>query len=477
MGERERSQEEIVNEQDNGRSSRLPGFYKLGLEERIEKLSAFTDLTREEQYRLRHEALAPALADQMVENVVGVFGLPFGVAVNFQIQGRDYFIPMAVEESSVVAAASHVAKLVREHGRITASSTDPVMIGQIQIVGAPDPEAARARILESRERILAIANEKDPVLKEVGGGAKDIEVRVLQTVRGPMVIVHLLVDVRNAMGANAVNTMAEALSLFLEGLTGGKVLLRIVSNLADRRLARARLEVSPSAFDEHGRKGEEVVEGILDAYAFALADPYRAATHNKGVMNGIDALMIATGNDWRAIEAGAHAYAARNGRYEPLTRWSRAEDGTLIGEIELPMSLGLIGGATKVHPLAKVALKILGVKSAQELGEVAAVVGLVQNLAALRSLVTEGIQKGHMSLHARNVAVSAGAAGEAVGQIANQMVREGRIGFDRAKHLLRHALRAAEREVQKLETRLEEPKKTPSEEPKREDIPKPPTSS
>jgi hydroxymethylglutaryl-CoA reductase len=451
-----------VNEQDNGRSSRLPGFYKLGVEERIEKLSAFIELTREEQYHLRHEALSPALADQMVENVVGVFGLPFGVAVNFQIGGRDYLIPMAVEESSVVAAASHVAKLVREHGRITVSSTDPIMIGQIQIVGAPDPEAARERILQARERILEIANEQDPVLKEVGGGAKDIEVRVLQTVRGPMVIAHLLVDVRNAMGANAVNTMAEALSLFLEGLTGGKVLLRIVSNLADRRLARARLEVSPSAFDEHGWKGEEVVEGILDAYAFALADPYRAATHNKGVMNGIDALLIATGNDWRAVEAGAHAYAARHGRYEPLTKWSRAEDGKLIGEIEVPMSLGLIGGATKVHPVARVALKILGVKSAQELGEVAAAVGLVQNLAALRSLVTEGIQKGHMSLHARNVAVSAGAAGEAVGQIANQMVREGRIGFDRAKQLLRHALRAAEREVQKLETRLgEEPRKEP----------------
>jgi len=470
-----------VNEQHNGRSSRLPGFYKLGVEERIEKLSGLIELTREEQYHLRHEALSPALADQMVENVVGVFGLPFGVAVNFQIQGRDYLIPMAVEESSVVAAASHVAKLVREHGRITVSSTDPVMIGQIQIVGAPDPEAARARILQARERILEIANEQDPVLKEVGGGARDIQVRVLQTVRGPMVIVHLLVDVRNAMGANAVNTMAEALSLFLEGLTGGKVLLRIVSNLADRRLARARLEVAPSAFDEHGWKGEEVVEGILNAYAFALADPYRAATHNKGVMNGIDALMIATGNDWRAIEAGAHAYAARNGRYEPLTKWSRAEDGKLIGEIEVPMAVGLIGGATKVHPVAKVALKILGVTTAQELGEVAAAVGLVQNLAALRSLVTEGIQKGHMSLHARNVAVSAGAAGEAVGQVASQMVREGRIGFDRAKQILRHALRAAEREVQKLETRLgeEPPKDAPKPKPAPEtgSEPKPPAES
>jgi hydroxymethylglutaryl-CoA reductase len=486
-----------VNEQNNGRSSRLPGFYKLGLEERIEKLSDFIELTREEQYHLRHEALSPALADQMVENVVGVFGLPFGVAVNFQIQERDYLIPMAIEESSVVAAASHVAKLVREHGRITVSSTDPIMIGQIQIVGAPDPQAARARILQARERILEIANEQDPVLKEVGGGARDIEVRVLQTVRGPMVIAHLLVDVRNAMGANAVNTMAEALSLFLEGLTGGKVLLRIVSNLADRRLARARLEVSPSAFDEHGWNGEEVVEGILNAYAFALADPYRAATHNKGVMNGIDALMIATGNDWRAIEAGAHAYAARSGRYEPLTKWSRAEDGPsasaqgrpehgrmggkLIGEIEVPMAVGLIGGATKVHPVAKVALKILGVTSAQELGEVAAAVGLVQNLAAMRSLVTEGIQKGHMSLHARNVAVSAGAAGEAVGQVASQMVREGRIGFDRAKQILRHALRAAEREVQKLETRLgeEPPKDAPKPKPAPEtgSEPKPPAES
>jgi hydroxymethylglutaryl-CoA reductase len=467
-----------MNEQDNGRSSRLPGFYKLPLDERIEKLSDRIKLTREEQYHLRHEALSPALADQMVENVVGVFGLPFGVAVNFQIQGRDYLIPMAVEESSVVAAASHVAKLVREHGRITVASTDPIMIGQIQIVGAPDPEAARQKILQARERILEIANQQDMVLKQLGGGAKDVEARILQTTRGPMVILHLLVDVRNAMGANAVNTMAEALSLFLEGLTGGKVLLRIVSNLADRRLARARLEVSPSAFDEHGWKGEEVVEGILNAYAFALADSYRAATHNKGVMNGIDALMIATGNDWRAIEAGAHAYAARNGRYEPLTKWSRAEDGRLVGEIELPMPLGLIGGATKVHPVARVALKILGVKSAQELGEVAAAVGLVQNLAALRSLVTEGIQKGHMVLHARNVAVSAGAAGEAVSQVANQMIREGRIGFDRAKQLLRHALRAAEREVQKLETKLGEEHAKPGSKspPEQSREPKPPSS-
>ena len=443
-------------EQNDAPSSRLPGFYKLRLAERLDKLLEFVRLTPEELYRLKHEALPLTTADQMIENVIGVFGMPLGVVVNFRMNERDYLIPMAVEESSVVAAASHMAKLVREHGAIRTSSTDPVMIGQIQIVGVADPEECRRKILQAKDRILAIANEHDPVLKEIGGGAKDIEVRILDTVRGPMVIVHLLVDVRDAMGANAVNTMAEALALFLEGLTGGKVLLRIVSNLADRRLARARLEVAPAAFDEHQWKGEEVVEGIVNAYAFALADPYRAATHNKGVMNGIDPLMIATGNDWRAIEAGAHAYAARNGQYQPLTKWERDADGKLVGEIEVPMPVGLIGGVTKVHPSARIALKILGVKSARELAEVAAAVGLVQNLGALRSLVTEGIQKGHMILHARNVAISAGAAGDFVGVVAEQMIRDGRIRFDRARQLLKHALQSAEREVHKLETRVSE---------------------
>jgi hydroxymethylglutaryl-CoA reductase len=439
-------------ENTNNFSSRLPGFYKLSVGERQERLSDMAGLSPAEQYVLRHESLPPTIADHLIENVVSVFGVPMGIAANFRINGRDILVPMVVEESSVVAAASHVAKLVREHGRLTTSSSDPIMIGQIQIVNVADPEGAKQRILESKTRILEIANEQDPVLNELGGGAKDVEVRVLETIRGPMLVVHLLVDVRDAMGANAVNTMAESLALFLEGLSGGKVLLRIVSNLADRRLARARLEVAPAAFDEHNWKGEEVVEGVLNAYAFAQADPYRAATHNKGVMNGVDPVLIATGNDWRAVESGAHAYAARSGRYGPLTKWERAKNGNLVGEIELPMPIGLIGGATKVHPGARLALKIMGIETAKELGEIVAAVGIVQNLAALRSLVTEGIQKGHMVLHARNMAASAGAVGEAVGVIANQMIREGHIRFDRAKQLLKHVLRAAGREVQKIES-------------------------
>ena len=443
-----------MNERSDLPSSRFPGFYKLSPDDRLDKLAEFAELTPGERYQLKHEPLPFAIADHMVENVIGVFGLPLGLAVNLRVNERDYVVPMAIEESSVVAAASHVAKLVREHGSITASADDPVMAGQIQVVGAPDPEKARLRILDVKERLLQIANEQDPVLRDVGGGARDIEVRVLDTIRGPMVVVHLLVNVRDIMGANAVNTMSEAIGHYVEGLTGGKVSLRILTNLADRRLARARLEVSPEAFNEHKWHGEEVVEDVLNAYAFALADPYRAATHNKGVMNGIDALMIATGNDWRAIEAGAHAYAAREGKYGPLTKWERSPDGNLVGEIELPMAVGFVGGATGVHPCAKLALKILGVKSATELAGLAAAVGLVQNLGALRSLVTEGIQKGHMILHARNVAISAGAVGEAVSHVANQMVREGRVRLDRAKQILRHVLRRAERKVHELETRL-----------------------
>ena len=438
-------------------TSRFPGFYKYSIDERHDLISQLVPLNAEERYQLKREALPLAVADGMIENVVGVFGLPLGVAVNFHVNGRDVLVPMAVEESSVVAAASHVAKLVREHGSLTATASDPVMIGQIQIAGVANAEEARQRILDARERILQIANEQDPVLVELGGGARDVEARVLETAVGPMVIVHLLVDVRDAMGANAVNTMNEALALFLEGVTGGKVYLRILSNLADRRLARAELEIAPEAFNEHDWHGGDVVDGVVNAWAFADADPYRAATHNKGIMNGVDAVMIATGNDWRAIEAGAHAYAARDGQYRPLSRWRRTEDGKLRGELELPLAAGVIGGATKVHPTAKIALKLLGVQTAQELAEIAAAVGLVQNLAALRSLVTEGIQKGHMILHARNVAISAGAVGESVSHVANQMVREGKIRFDRAKQILVHVLRGAKGRVQDMEARIREP--------------------
>ena len=442
-------------------SSRLPGFYKLSLDDRHDVLARFVPLSAEERYQLKREPLPLDLAEAMVENVVGVFGMPFGVAVNFRINERDVLVPMAVEESSVVAAASHAAKLLRAYGRVEARAEDPLMIGQVQLTGLSDPDGAKRAILGEKERLLEIANDQDPVLREMGGGAKDIEVRILDTPRGPMVILHLLVDVRDAMGANAVNTMVEAVAPFLEGLTAGKVILRILSNLADRRLAKAWLEISPKAFADEDRDGDDVVEGILDASAFAQADPYRAATHNKGIMNGIDAVMIATGNDWRAIEAGAHAYAARDGRYRPLSHWERAPNGNLRGEIELPLAAGIIGGATKVHPMAALALKLLGVETARELAEIVAAVGLAQNLAALRSLVTEGIQKGHMILHARNVAMSAGAVGESVTHVANQMIREGRIGFDRAALILKHVLRGAKDKAHGLETRLRRPPDTP----------------
>jgi len=347
------------------------------------------------------------------------------------INGKDYLIPMAIEETSVVAAASYGAKMTRSKGGIFTDSTEPVMIGQIQVVKVKDPYRARMAILESKDEILEKANEQDPMLVSVGGGAKDVRAKVIHTIRGAMVIAELLVDCRDAMGANAVNTMAEAVAPMIEKITGGKVLLRIISNLATERLARAWTVV-----DKEEVGGEEVVDGIVDAYAFAAADPYRAATHNKGILNGIIAVALATCNDHRAIEAGAHAYAARSGHYSPLSVWEKNEDGDLVGSIELPLAVGIIGGATKVHPVAKVALKILGVKTARELSEVMAAVGLAQNLAALRALAHEGIQRGHMSLHARNIAIMAGATGDLIDLIAERMVEERKIRMDRAKELL-----------------------------------------
>ena len=422
-------------------SSRLPGFYKRSVSDRLSDLAVYADLTAEEKFILRREGLTADRADQMVENVVGVFGLPLGLAVNFRINDRDYVIPMAVEEPSVVAAASHLAKIVRERGSLTADSDEPVMIGQIQTLDAPDAEAAAEAVEAHKEELLDLANEQDRTLVERGGGARDITARALDTPVGKMVVARLAVDVRDAMGANAVNTMAEALAPRIEEITGGRVSLRILSNLAENRCARARLSVSVEAFSEDGRDGRDVAEGIVAAWAFAEADPFRAATHNKGIMNGIDPIVVATGNDWRAVEAGCHAYAARNGRYGPLSRWSLDEEGRLCGEIEVPMAVGVIGGATRVHPCARIALKILRVKSARELAEVIVAVGLVQNLAALRSLVTDGIQKGHMVLHARNVAISAGAVGDLAIRVASEMVREGRIGFDRARELMGRLVR------------------------------------
>jgi len=414
------------------KTSAISGFYKLSIDERLKIVKEFADLTDEEVNMLKAQgALSLDLADRMIENVIGIFPMPFGVAVNFLINGRDYMIPMVIEETSVVAAASYGAKMTRSKGGIFTSSTEPIMIGQIQTVRVKDPHRARMAILDAKEEILKKANEQDPVLVSVGGGAKDLRVKVINTIRGPMVITELLVDCRDAMGANAVNTMCEAVAPLIERITGGKVFLRIVSNLATERIARAWTVV-----DKNAVGGEEVVDGILEAYAFAAADPYRAATHNKGILNGIIAVALATCNDHRAIEAGAHAYAARTGRYVPLSVWEKNEDGDLVGSIEIPMAVGIIGGATKVHPIAKIALKILGVKSARELGEVMAAVGLAQNLAALRALAHEGIQRGHMELHARNIAIMAGATGELIDVIAERMVEERKIRMDRAKELL-----------------------------------------
>jgi hydroxymethylglutaryl-CoA reductase len=340
-------------------------------------------------------------------------------------------IPMAIEEPSVVAAASYAAKMVRDGGGFHTSSTSPVMIGQIQVVDVADAEAAKNRVLEAKADILWKANEQDPVLASVGGGAKDLDAKVIQTSQGTMLIVELHVDCRDAMGANAVNTMAEAVAPLVEQITGGRVYLRIITNLATKRLAKAWCTVPKASLG-----GEEVVNGIVNASAFAAADPYRAATHNKGAMNGIIALVLATGNDHRAIEAGAHAYAALKGTYTSLSVWTKNADGDLVGEIELPMAVGLIGGAVRTHPTAKVAVKILGVKTANEFAEVLAAVGLAQNLAALRALASEGIQRGHMSLHARNIAVAAGATGKLIDAVAERMVKERKIRVDRAKELL-----------------------------------------
>ncbi len=414
------------------RSSLISGFYRLPPRERLRLVKDFANLSQEECDLLENTGSLPmVLADRMIENVVGVFPTPLGVAVNFLINGIDYLIPMAIEEPSVVAAASYAARMVRDGGGFHTSSTPPLMIGQVQAVGVKDLEVARQRVLEAKASVLKKANEQDPVLVSAGGGAKDLEAKIIHTTAGPMLIAELLVDCRDAMGANAVNTMAEAIAPLIEQLAGGRVYLRIISNLATKRLARAQCIVPKESVG-----GEEVVDGIVYASAFAEADPYRAATHNKGAMNGIIGVILATGNDHRAIEAGAHAYAALKGKYTTISKWEKTEGGDLRGSIELPMAVGLIGGAVKTHPIAKIAMKILGVKTANEFAEVLAAVGLAQNLAALRALAHEGIQRGHMSLHARNIAVAAGASEGIVNAVAEKMVKERKIRMDRAKEII-----------------------------------------
>ncbi|NWG08950.1 MAG: hydroxymethylglutaryl-CoA reductase, degradative [Nitrososphaerales archaeon] len=414
------------------KTSEISGFYKLSPEDRMKKVKEFAGLNDDEVNLVQSMGgLKMDLANKMVENVIGVMPVPLGVAVNFLINGKDYLIPMAIEEPSVIAAASNAAKMARVKGGFLTSCSEPIMIGQIQVMDIKDPYGVKMDIISAKDEILKKANDQDPLLVSLEGGAKDLDVKVIDTIKGPMVITELFVDCRDAMGANAVNTMAEAVAPIVERITKGRVLLRIISNLATRRLARAKV-----VMDRDTIGGEEVVDGIIDAFAFAASDSYRCTTHNKGVMNGIIAVALATGNDTRALEAGAHAYVARTGYYSPLTVWEKNEEGDLVGTIELPIAVGLIGGATAVHPIAKISIKILGVKSALELAGVMASVGLAQNFAALRALTTEGIQRGHMRLHARNVAIMVGAKGELIDRVASKMVEERKVRMDRAKEIL-----------------------------------------
>lgn len=383
------------------------------------------------------DGLSLSQADQMIENVIGVYNLPFAVATNFLINGKDYLIPMVVEEPSVVAACSYSAKLFRDGGGFTTSSDEPVMIGQMQVLDVPDMARATQQLTEHKDNLLAKVNEISGSIVRRGGGARDIELRIINdTSVGQMLIIHLLYDTRDAMGANAINTAVEYLATDVERLTDGRVHLKILSNLSDRRKAKAEGVIPAGSLARDGMTGSEVVSAIVEASVFAEVDPYRATTHNKGVMNGIDAVVIATGNDWRAVEAGAHAYVARGGSYTSMTRWRKTPEGDLHGTIEIPLAVGIVGGATRVHPSAQLALRILDVGSAQELAEVMVAVGLAQNLAAIRALATEGIQKGHMRMHARQMALAAGADPATVPVVVERLIAEGQIRLERAKQLV-----------------------------------------
>jgi hydroxymethylglutaryl-CoA reductase len=418
-------------------SSRLPGFYNKPLADRIASVASQAGLSQEEIAAFSTAGLSLDGADHMIENVIGLYSLPIGIATNFRINHKEVLVPMVLEEPSVVAGASLAARLARETGGFSASSDEPVMIAQMQILDLTNPHQARLALLAQKQRILEFAQTTDPVIMKLGGGPRGVEVRLIEdSPIGAMLVLHLLYDCRDAMGANTVNTAAEALKPMVEEITGGRVNLRILSNLADRRLARSTCVIPASALAFDQFEGELVRDRIVEAYAFAAADPYRAATHNKGIMNGVDAVVIATGNDWRAIEAGAHAYAARSGKYTSLSQWGTDQAGNLVGTLEMPMAVGTVGGATKVHPTASAALKIMGTPSARELAEIIVSVGLAQNFAAIRALATEGIQRGHMSLHARQLAMAAGAEGDEIERIAAQLVKEKQVRLDRAQALV-----------------------------------------
>ncbi len=421
-------------------NSRISGFYNLTIEERRARLLDAAPLTPEDLLPFSTGGLTAETADHMIENVIGMYSLPIGIGLNFMINGRDVLIPFVVEEPSIVAGVSFMAKLARAGGGFTATTTESLMIGQMQLINVVNMDEARLKLYEHKAELLANADRAESTLRKMGGGARDLEIRLIEdSPIGPFLVVHLIYDVKDAMGANAVNTACERLAPQIEAITGGKVHLRILSNLSDRRMARARctIPVNELTVGFETFKGETVRDGIIAAYAFAASDPYRAATHNKGIMNGVDAVVLATGNDWRAIEAGAHAYAARSGRYTSLSTWGKDANGNLVGTIEIPMAVGIVGGATKVHPAAQAAVKLMKIKTAAELAEIIACVGLAQNMAALRALATEGIQRGHMSLHARQIALAAGASGEMIERVAAQMVAEKAIRVSRAEEILK----------------------------------------
>lgn len=422
-------------------TSRIPGFYNMDVADRrkiLTEMELFTD--EETEFLYSKEALEVATADNMIENVIGTYPLPLGLGLNFIVNGKEYAVPMAIEEPSVVASASYIAKIVRSAGGFEADATDRVMIGQIQVVGCPDINEAKQTLLNEKEAIIKDANDAYPSLVARGGGAEDIDVRILNEDTdsrfSKMLVLHLYVNTCDAMGANIINTMVESLAPKIEDLTKGKVYLRILSNLPDRCLARSRCVIPCKLLESDGYSGEEVRDGVIQAYQFAASDPYRAVTHNKGIMNGIDPIVIATGNDWRAVEAGAHAYAARDGHYGSMTTWSKDDEGNLVGELELPMSVGTVGGSIRVHPISRISHKILGVDSARELAQIIVSVGLAQNLGALKALVTDGIQRGHMALHSRSVAIAAGATGDMINVISQKLIEHKDIRIGKAKELV-----------------------------------------
>ncbi|UZE93434.1 MAG: hydroxymethylglutaryl-CoA reductase, degradative [Candidatus Nealsonbacteria bacterium] len=418
------------------KNSRIPEFFKLKRKGKIKIVKNFANLTDKEIKIIEKGFLEPEIRDKIIENVIGTFPLPYAIAVNFLINQKDYLVPMVIEEPSVVAAACYGARLTRESGGIFAKSLGNLMIGQIYIIDLKNPQRAKKKILKEKKEILKIANRQNPILTELGGGAKDLETKIFKKTKiGPILRIHLLIDTKDAMGANTVDTMVEQTAPFIEKIIGEKVLLKIVSNLAEKRLVEVKTIVTKKALKKEGFPPEETIQKIVKAQVLAETDIYRAVTNNKGILNGMGAVALATGNDWRALEAGAHGFAAKSGKYKPLAVWRKNKEGNLTGKMTVPIAVGIVGGITQVHPTARISLKILKVKSAQELAQVIASVGLVQNLAALRALVSEGIQSGHMKLHVRNIAMAVGAKGKTVDKIAKQMVKEKKINIERAKEI------------------------------------------